>query len=1362
MLPVAKHGDPQLGIDIHLCIVPPGVPTPLPTPHSSIVFDPMDYVPFLGATVTCCGMKRATAGTAGSVIHIPPGFPFAPLLPESDDELFMGSATVVADGEPLSHSAHPVLGCQVAGMLSPPRKKKKNTNFRNLPTTFNLAIPTNVFVGGPPMISMMGLASKIGFAALGKFAKSSVFKKFRRGVADKLGLKKPGFLRCKVLRAEPVSILNGSVSVEQLDFSIPGRIFILWPRSYRSDSFTSGVCGTGWETLIDTRITRHQADGTVWVISPSFGLMVFEQFPIAIGAAVAELELMDGSRMADLGQEIHISAPDQLIYCFPKDRYYLDESGQHCWKIGRIMDRSGNALDFECRDEKIIAIHESAGRTLTLTYEKDRLSGVILRYAEADFEQRLVSYDYDDAGQLTTVNDALGVPYHFAYDQDRLVRHTDRNGLSFYYQYGQAVSGEWRVIHAWGDGGLYDYRFAYLDTLNERRITDSLGHVTTIKLNEEGLPISELDPLGGMTLFEYDEAGRTTAVTDPGGRRTDYLFDDRGNMIKLTRPDGKYTQTTFDPGNQPILMRDPDGNPWRQEWDERNLLVKQISPMGHSLNYVYDQRGQLILFQNAKGMETAITYDALGNPDTITNALGQRTTFKFSPLGNLLSKRDPLNQETKYFYDDKCRLLQISSPIGATVCYEYDSEDNVTSFNDQKGQTTRCEYFGQGQIAKIIQADGSIVSYQYDTEENLISIKNQKGEFHQIHLDALGMVREEIDFWGQSRRYEYDKSGYLVSTQNAMHQTIQYETNELGWIKAKVYPDGKRDNFSYNDNGQLIYADNLYIKILKIHDSDGRLTSENQGDLVIESEYDPSGNRTARSTSLGNKILFAYDELDQVISIRINNAPDIIIKRDACGKIIKEQLTKDLLRCFTYDANGSITELSAVVNEAIAWRTVYEYDKSDNLTRRIDSHCGTDIFSYDPIGQIVNHIDPTGRITHRALEPTGDRLMTEAIVSQKKQIHQDATGFYRERIGETERLSYRYDKAGNIIKRMTDAGTLDLTWNADHDLIKTTFNGISTEYKYDPLGRRISKATGEQETHFLWDSDHLIAEFYENEKQPIKEINESEYQNISLDQRLLSREFIHYPDTFIPLSIITTDKNRSRIDYYHNDINGAPTRITDGLGRIVWSANYTPWGGAASLNEIEIENPIRIQGYYEDKETHLFSGRYRYFDTELGGFISQDPIGLIGGINPYQFAPNVIGWIDPLSLSSKGCKNSGKPLRAQNKRGRFAPDFSKPGNTDRWIWGGHTERKARVFARQYSGATIKIGDYKYRNPNGRYQYRAKSDDTMGHVINHPTRERGIPHIHVEKLNPRTGEVIENFHIYWGEILSDDALAKLGL
>ena len=49
-------------------------------------------------------------------------------------------------------------------------------------------------------------------------------------------------------------------------------------------------------------------------------------------------------------------------------------------------------------------------------------------------------------------------------------------------------------------------------------------------------------------------------------------------------------------------------------------------------------------------------------------------------------------------------------------------------------------------------------------------------------------------------------------------------------------------------------------------------------------------------------------------------------------------------------------------------------------------------------------------------------------------------------------------------------------------------------------------------------------------------------------------------------------------------------------------------------------------------ETGLHYNRFRYYDPEVGRFIHQDPIGLLGGFNLYQYAPNPLGWIDPFGL----------------------------------------------------------------------------------------------------------------------------------
>ena len=67
-------------------------------------------------------------------------------------------------------------------------------------------------------------------------------------------------------------------------------------------------------------------------------------------------------------------------------------------------------------------------------------------------------YDYDPTGDLTAARDAGGNARRFAYDEHHLVRHTDRLGQSFYYEFDSTASSGRRVVHAWGDGGLFDYR----------------------------------------------------------------------------------------------------------------------------------------------------------------------------------------------------------------------------------------------------------------------------------------------------------------------------------------------------------------------------------------------------------------------------------------------------------------------------------------------------------------------------------------------------------------------------------------------------------------------------------------------------------------------------------------------------------------------------------------------------------------------------------------------------------------------------------------------------------------------------------------------------------------------------------------
>ncbi|CAB3762427.1 MULTISPECIES: RHS repeat domain-containing protein [Burkholderia] len=94
-----------------------------------------------------------------------------------------------------------------------------------------------------------------------------------------------------------------------------------------------------------------------------------------------------------------------------------------------------------------------------------------------------------------------------------------------------------------------------------------------------------------------------------------------------------------------------------------------------------------------------------------------------------------------------------------------------------------------------------------------------------------------------------------------------------------------------------------------------------------------------------------------------------------------------------------------------------------------------------------------------------------------------------------------------------------------------------------------------------------------------------------------------------------------QIGYCQCDQIGTPQEVTDEAGQVAWSARYKAWGEAKEViseaaRKAGIRNPIRFQGHYFDHETGLYYNRYRYFDPDVGRYVSKDPIGLRGGIQP--------------------------------------------------------------------------------------------------------------------------------------------------
>ena len=227
-------------------------------------------------------------------------------------------------------------------------------------------------------------------------------------------------------------------------------------------------------------------------------------------------------------------------------------------------------------------------------------------------------------------------------------------------------------------------------------------------------------------------------------------------------------------------------------------------------------------------------------------------------------------------------------------------------------------------------------------------------------------------------------------------------------------------------------------------------------------------------------------------------------------------------------------------------------------------------------------------------------------------------------------IEYTYDALGNLIYRQLPNGENQYyQYDLENQLVRAEIKkpAGNTEiwtYAYDPFGRRLSKerkdklawtSTEPKRTHFVWDGSRLLQEY----------TYKGSYTYIYTDQ-----------DSYEPLAQVfhNNQDEEQYLAYFHNDQVGIPKEMTDIHGNLLWYGEYTAWGRLKKDERVykDAHQPFRLQNQYFDEETGLHYNLMRYYEPEAGRFVNQDPIGLLGGDNFYQFGPNITVWIDPLGL----------------------------------------------------------------------------------------------------------------------------------
>ena len=187
--------------------------------------------------------------------------------------------------------------------------------------------------------------------------------------------------------------------------------------------------------------------------------------------------------------------------------------------------------------------------------------------------------------------------------------------------------------------------------------------------------------------------------------------------------------------------------------------------------------------------------------------------------------------------------------------------------------------------------------------------------------------------------------------------------------------------------------------------------------------------------------------------------------------------------------------------------------------------------------------------------------------------------------------------------------------------------GPWTRFTYDALGRRLRKL-GDATFHYLWNGNVPLHEWRTGER-----YEDGSLKSYSEDLKT----WLFEEESFVPLALIQDGKAYSIVC----DQLGTPTEAYDEEGREVWYRRLDMNGKVLEetqpgLNpEGYVSIPFLFQGQYYDYETGLAYNRFRYYDPELGRYISEDPIRLESGtLALHSYIEDVNSWVDVLGLSA--------------------------------------------------------------------------------------------------------------------------------
>ena len=1274
-LPISKQLDPVIGVDIHLVTIPPSPVVPMPHPYVGVLLRPQDFIAaavssfipppptaeqtgdadsaklaevghtvltmavgMLGATVKIGGfIPRAVASTpTRSIPHIPMGAGWAApsaAIPKNNGHAFMGSLTVLADGMPFSGGgAHLHLDCNDVGI---PSVHKVPGMF--LPTgVINPIPPARQILTSPvpvPLNPMAALARKCT-GAFGRF-----YKKKTRKLADRLHSKVNRTIKSESLKnmlhkaictvtGHPVDVASGTFFTDEEDFWLDGPVPLSWERTWYSRSDYRGPLGNGWHHAYDMGVVADTEEGTL-TLRMSDGIPVAFPLPTAEEPSFILSERKEARLEQDGGYCVWDMAED-LYYRFTRKEY------DSVRLLESVTDCNGLGIRFDYTKEGLLrSITDSAGRRLRV--EHDTRSGRILEICgphpeEPEKEITLASYEYDADGNMTLQRNAAGDVMTYEYAGRLIVKETWRNGLAWYFEYDGTGVGS-RCVHTWGDGGIYDHRLTFREGVTE--VLDSHGELTVYH-HRGGLVWKKVDANGGEHLWRYDDSRRLLAQTDPLGNSTLYRYDRWGNCTDSSDPCGGSVSAVY-PGkgnlrNRPVSVTTPDGGTWEFGYDRSGNLVSRTNPEGAVTRMTY-RNGAVASVKDPYGVVTRLAYDRFHNLTEASDSRGNTSLYGYDLLGRCVSVTNPKGAVQKREYDPVGRVVRVLDFDGNDIRLSYDGIDNLTEYRDNV-QHVEYGYSGMWKLTRRRDHRG-VVNFRYDREERLRRVTNERLQSYEFALDAVGNVTAEKGFDGAVRHYLRDRGGRVVRETLPSGTEREYGYDACSRVTRVSYPtaDDPDQTYAYGLSGRLVQASRGESTVEFAYNSLGLPTRETADGNTILRTYDHTGRILTLDSTAGASLRYTrngYGELEGFTATGGSDADgtgswESAHRHDTLGFEVERILPGGVVRSFAYDDIGRLVDARTRKDSRTRHMRRYRWGVADRLLSVEDSRRGETRYSYTPTGQLERAEYPDGREQWRKSDQTGN-LYPDPDMKLRRYLG----GGRLEQDGEWH---CEYDADGNLTERYLGTGRwLDgkkdrwrYRWNADGSLAKVVRpDKREVEFTYDALGRRLSKSFGTTVTRWVWNGNVPLHQWKQHREYSVMENR----WNTDTERRDMT-VWLFDEESFVPVAMIKEGRSYSIL----TDQLGTPTEAYDTEGNEVWSRVLDMDGNVIEETGNKGMVPFLFQGQYYDRETGLAYNRFRYYSPKMGMYVSQDPIGLAGGIlNLYGYVDDTLSFIDILGL----------------------------------------------------------------------------------------------------------------------------------